>query len=349
MVRKPAGAALAAVTIFLACAGEEPAPPPALPAEAAAHALSSGELLYEWPSDGETLLELPSALLVVDGAAYIADRGAARVYRIGADGRLENAFGAPGEGPGELRNPQRIQVDGRGRVWIGDAENQRIMLYEDGSAARTIPLSHWSAAHNFVILQDTMALYPALNRRAMFTVATEGSSRDIPFGDIVPPELVEAMDSPFRFSFLGLLMVSLDDSCFALIANRRSVRIWKICMTRAADGIAEVREVPLAEWLDDRLAASHDEMRERDPGSEPIPLNNATRTPRGIWVTTGILPELLGVEIGLDGGPPETVPVVFDLGQDPPSMFSALVGDSLFSLSDTKLRLNSVQPLDPVP
>ncbi|MCB1672378.1 MAG: peptidyl-alpha-hydroxyglycine alpha-amidating lyase family protein [Gammaproteobacteria bacterium] len=85
-------------------------------------------LLY-WPND-----------VVVDpqdGDIFVAEshRNGVnnRIVRYSADGTYLSAFGHKGSGPGELSEPHTIAMDSRGRLFVGDRENNRIQLFtQDG-------------------------------------------------------------------------------------------------------------------------------------------------------------------------------------------------------------------------
>lgn len=67
-----------------------------------------------------------------EGDIYVADGyGNARIHRFAPDGRLRFSWGSPGTGPGQFRIPHGIAVDGRGRVWVADRENDRIQIFTD--------------------------------------------------------------------------------------------------------------------------------------------------------------------------------------------------------------------------
>lgn len=65
-----------------------------------------------------------------DGSFYVSDGYQnARVLHYAAGGKRIREWGRAGDGPGELRVPHGIAVDGRGRVYVADRENHRIQWF----------------------------------------------------------------------------------------------------------------------------------------------------------------------------------------------------------------------------
>ena len=66
-----------------------------------------------------------------DGEIYVADGyGNSSVHRFAADGTLLATWGGPGGGPGAFTTPHAVAIDGRGRVLVGDRENNRVQLFD---------------------------------------------------------------------------------------------------------------------------------------------------------------------------------------------------------------------------
>jgi DNA-binding beta-propeller fold protein YncE len=66
-----------------------------------------------------------------DGEVYVADGyGNSSVHRFAADGALLATWGGPGSGPGAFTTPHAVAIDGRGRVLVGDRENNRVQLFD---------------------------------------------------------------------------------------------------------------------------------------------------------------------------------------------------------------------------
>jgi DNA-binding beta-propeller fold protein YncE len=77
----------------------------------------------------------PSDVIVsADGSVFIADghnnEGNNRVMRFTSDGRYVASWGRTGYGPGEFRALHAIDIDARGRVFVGDRSNNRIQIFD---------------------------------------------------------------------------------------------------------------------------------------------------------------------------------------------------------------------------
>lgn len=65
------------------------------------------------------------------GDFYVSDGyGNTRVLKFSKDGKLLKQWGTPGTGPGEFNLPHSICVDAKGRVIVGDRENNRIQVFD---------------------------------------------------------------------------------------------------------------------------------------------------------------------------------------------------------------------------
>jgi sugar lactone lactonase YvrE len=53
-----------------------------------------------------------------------------RVVKLSKDGKFIKAFGKPGAGPGEFNAPHTIAIDSRGRLFVGDRNNNRIQIFD---------------------------------------------------------------------------------------------------------------------------------------------------------------------------------------------------------------------------
>jgi DNA-binding beta-propeller fold protein YncE len=64
------------------------------------------------------------------GEMYVSDGyGNARVHKFDAAGRLLFSWGDPGSGPGQFIISHGVYVDGTGRVFVADRQNQRIQIF----------------------------------------------------------------------------------------------------------------------------------------------------------------------------------------------------------------------------
>lgn len=69
------------------------------------------------------------------GEIYISDGyGNSRIVKFDKNGKFIKSWGKYGTGPSEFNLPHSVAVDSRGRVYVGDRENQRIQIFdEDGN------------------------------------------------------------------------------------------------------------------------------------------------------------------------------------------------------------------------
>lgn len=74
-----------------------------------------------------------------DGEFYVTDGyGNNRVMKFSAKGTLIKSWGSAGKGSGEFNLPHAIVIDSRGRVLVGDRENNRIQAFDrDGNHLET--------------------------------------------------------------------------------------------------------------------------------------------------------------------------------------------------------------------
>jgi DNA-binding beta-propeller fold protein YncE len=65
------------------------------------------------------------------GEFYVSDGyGNARVLRFARDGKLLAQWGKKGTGPGEFHLPHAVCLDPKGRVYVGDRENNRVQVFD---------------------------------------------------------------------------------------------------------------------------------------------------------------------------------------------------------------------------
>ncbi len=75
-----------------------------------------------------------------DGRLYIVEYGAGRITVITTDGEIVGRFGSTGSGQGQFATPWGLAVDTRGRIWVADTGNRRIVevVPEEADAAQTL-------------------------------------------------------------------------------------------------------------------------------------------------------------------------------------------------------------------
>jgi DNA-binding beta-propeller fold protein YncE len=118
---------------------------------ATAAASPKGHQIYKFSPDGKLLLTLgkpggakgseyfwqPNAvatapngdIFVVEGHSS-ADTANARVLKFSKDGKFITSWGKRGTGPTDMDQPHAIAFDSRGRVYVGDRGNDRILIFD---------------------------------------------------------------------------------------------------------------------------------------------------------------------------------------------------------------------------
>jgi hypothetical protein len=77
--------------------------------------------------------------LLPDGGAVVTD-GGSRVVWIGADGTLRSTLATAGAGPTEVKFVFGIRALGQDTILVQDMGNQKVLLFERGQLARSIPM-----------------------------------------------------------------------------------------------------------------------------------------------------------------------------------------------------------------
>ena len=89
--------------------------------------------------DGPDEFNAPSAVLVApNGDIFVADGHGgntnARIVKFSKDGKFIKSWGKKGSSPGEFDIPHALAMDSRGRLFVGDRQNNRIQIFDqDGN------------------------------------------------------------------------------------------------------------------------------------------------------------------------------------------------------------------------
>ena len=117
-------------------------------------AKGQGETVMEFTPDGKLLRTLgkpgvsgtgpdtfhePNAVVVAqDGSIFVAEGhlpevGSARVIKFDKTGKFIKQWGGHGRGPGQFEMPHCLALDSKGRLYVGDRDNNRIQIFtQDG-------------------------------------------------------------------------------------------------------------------------------------------------------------------------------------------------------------------------
>jgi sugar lactone lactonase YvrE len=107
-----------------------------------------GHLVYKFSPDGKVLMTLgkpgggvepdfffqPNDVLVTrSGEIFVScghGQGKSEILKFSKDGRLIKRWGQTGTGPGEFDQPHALAMDSKGRLFIGDRNNNRIQIFD---------------------------------------------------------------------------------------------------------------------------------------------------------------------------------------------------------------------------
>jgi DNA-binding beta-propeller fold protein YncE len=84
------------------------------------------------PGEGPEHFDRPTDMAVAPtGEFYVADGyGNARVVKFSKEGKYVNQWGKKGKSEGEFNLPHAICLDRKGRIYVGDRENNRIQVFD---------------------------------------------------------------------------------------------------------------------------------------------------------------------------------------------------------------------------
>jgi DNA-binding beta-propeller fold protein YncE len=104
--------------------------------------------------DGPAHFNKPTDVAVApSGEVFVADGYVnARVVKFSSKGKFLKEWGKKGSGKGEFDLPHAIRVDGKGRVYVGDRENNRVQVFD--SNGKFIAQWHASGAPYGLYLTD---------------------------------------------------------------------------------------------------------------------------------------------------------------------------------------------------
>jgi sugar lactone lactonase YvrE len=113
---------------------------------------TKGNQVFKFSNDGKVLMTLgkpgggadpdyfyqPNDIVVApNGDIFISEghgRGNNRIFKFTKDGKLIKTWGKLGTGPGEFDQPHALAFDSKGRLFVGDRNNNRIQIFDqDGN------------------------------------------------------------------------------------------------------------------------------------------------------------------------------------------------------------------------
>ncbi|HZS05506.1 MAG TPA: peptidyl-alpha-hydroxyglycine alpha-amidating lyase family protein [Blastocatellia bacterium] len=120
------------------------------PGAAAQVPAGKGHIVVKFSHDGKVLLTLgragvngdgpdtfnqPSDVVVApNGDIFVADghggNSNARIVKFSGDGKFVKAWGKKGTAPGEFDTPHTLALDSKGRLFVGDRNNNRIQIFD---------------------------------------------------------------------------------------------------------------------------------------------------------------------------------------------------------------------------
>ena len=87
-------------------------------------------------SDGEAWISLRGIATDAEGLIYVVEYRKNQVVVITAEGQVVRTLGSYGNGPGQLKYPVGVAVDGKGDVIVADCDNERFVIFHpDGTSA----------------------------------------------------------------------------------------------------------------------------------------------------------------------------------------------------------------------
>lgn len=111
-----------------------------------------------------------------EGNYYVSEYGDYdRVQKFTRDGRFVMQWGQHGQAPGEFVRPQSLDIDDEGRIWVADACNHRVQVFEiHGDTAKLVRI--WGEQGS-AVGQLTYPYGLQLDRRGHVYVSEFGNNR----------------------------------------------------------------------------------------------------------------------------------------------------------------------------
>jgi DNA-binding beta-propeller fold protein YncE len=161
-----------------------------------------GQQVIKFSPDGQVMLRLgkagvagngpgefnaPSAVVTApNGDIFVADGHGgdtnARVVKFSKDGKFIKTWGRKGNAPGEFDIPHAISIDARGRLFVGDRNNNRIQIFdqEGNYLAQWLQFSRPSG----IFIDKNDIIYVADSESESVTQTHDGWKRGIRIGRV---------------------------------------------------------------------------------------------------------------------------------------------------------------------
>lgn len=190
--------------------GADPnAPPPPPPATVIGHQV------FKFSPDGKLLMTLgkaggardpefffqPNDVLVAPNGDIFVSEGhgsaqgsPARILKFSKDGKLIKTWGSLGPGPDQFDQPHALAMDSKGRLFVGDRNNNRVQIYDqDGKL-----LDSWSqfGRPSGVYIDKNDVLYVADSESASVARNHDGWKRGIRIGRISDGKVIGFIPDP---------------------------------------------------------------------------------------------------------------------------------------------------------
>jgi len=199
----PAGAAAAPAV---------PAPVAPAPPQGPLPGATRGHQVFKFSPDGKVLMTLgkaggavapdflfqPNDVLVTPaGEIFVAQghgQGQSEILKFAKDGKLIKRFGKTGTGPGEFDQPHALAMDSRGRLFVGDRNNNRIQIFDlDGKF-----LEEWKqfSRPSGIFIDKNDILYVADSESESVSRNHDGWKRGIRIGSVKDGKVTAFIPDP---------------------------------------------------------------------------------------------------------------------------------------------------------